>query len=129
MTRLLLDTHAFLWWTSSPERLSAVARDAIASASNEVLVSHVSAWEMAIKAGLAKLRLPAPVARFFPDQLARNGFAALPLELRDLTAVEALPQHHRDPFDRLLVAQALRGRLTLVTADPVIERYGVRVLA
>jgi PIN domain nuclease of toxin-antitoxin system len=124
MKRVLLDTNAFLWWTAEPARLTDLARDTIGS-TEEVLVSHATAWEMAIKAGIGKLRLPAPVDRFFPDQLAVNRFVALPLTFRDLSRVEGLPHHHRDPFDRVLVAQALGAGLSVVSSDRVLEAYGV----
>jgi PIN domain nuclease of toxin-antitoxin system len=124
VTRVLLDTNAFLWWTAAPDRLSDRARDTITS-TDEVLVSHATAWELAIKAGLGKLRLPTPVDRFFPDQLAANGFVALPLSFRDLARVEGLPHHHRDPFDRVLVAQAQGARLAVVSSDEVLSAYGV----
>jgi PIN domain nuclease of toxin-antitoxin system len=124
--RLLLDTHALLWWVEDDERLSAGARKAIASASAECHVSLVSAWEMAIKSQLGKLKLATPVRQYFPSQLAANGFAQLDIAFRHVARVEALEFHHRDPFDRLLVAQALEEKLTLVSADAVFDRYGVK---
>jgi PIN domain nuclease of toxin-antitoxin system len=124
--RLLLDTHAFLWWISADERLSRRASRAIAARENECLVSIASAWEVAIKASLGKLEVPEPLERFLADQLAANGFRLLGLELRHVAGVRALPFHHRDPFDRLLASQCLAERLMLVSADPVFRRYGVR---
>jgi PIN domain nuclease of toxin-antitoxin system len=124
VTRVLLDTNAFLWWTSDPGRLTERARDRITT-TDEVLVSHATAWEMAIKAGLGKLRLPAPVDRFFPEQLALNHFVGLPLTFRDLARVETLPHHHRDPFDRVLVSVALSSRVPVVSSDAALEAYGV----
>lgn len=126
--RLLLDTHTFLWWIDGGERLSPKARRAIGEASNDCYLSLASAWEMAIKASLGKLGLPGAVDRFLAEQLAANGFALLPIELRHLGRVERLPFHHRDPFDRLLAAQALEEDLSLASADPVFRRYGVRRL-
>lgn len=124
--RLLLDTHAFLWWVDGGRRLSKRARTAIRRPSRVCSVSLASAWEMAIKASLGKLRLPIPVARFFSEQLAANHFDVLGLDLRHIELVSTLPFHHRDPFDRLLVAQALTEDLAIVSADPVFEQYGVR---
>ncbi|HSM50461.1 MAG TPA: type II toxin-antitoxin system VapC family toxin [Thermoanaerobaculia bacterium] len=124
--RLLLDTHVFLWWIAGGEELSRRARAAIADPAHECRLSLASVWEMAIKASLGKLRLPAPVARFVPEQLAANGFLALPIALAHAARVEQLAWHHRDPFDRLLAAQALEEDLALVTADPLFRRYGVR---
>ncbi|MBW7901780.1 MAG: type II toxin-antitoxin system VapC family toxin [Rhodocyclaceae bacterium] len=126
MSRVLLDTGAFLWWLDDSPLLSRRARKTIGSADNDCLVSLASAWEMAIKAGLGKLRLPQPVARFFPEQLAANRFSALAIELRAIAAVETLPPHHRDPFDRLLVAQALTAGLPVVSADAQFDAYGVK---
>ena len=123
--RLLLDTHAFLWWVDGGTRLSVRARRAIANPANECLVSVASAWEMAIKVSLGKLRLPAPPERFVADQLAANGFRLLASELHHVCGVADLPFHHRDPFDRLLVSQALAESLRIVSADPIFRKYGV----
>jgi PIN domain nuclease of toxin-antitoxin system len=124
--RLLLDTHAFLWWVAASKELSRKARTAIASARSQCFVSVASGWEIAIKASLGKLRIDGALDRFLPEQLAANGFQALPIDLRHAARVATLPFHHRDPFDRLLVAQALEGELAMVTADPVFTRYGVK---
>lgn len=124
--RYLLDTHALLWWADSHERLSPAAFEAIADQDSECWVSVVSAWEMAIKCALGKLALPAPVAEFFPQQLTANRFGQLDIALRHVVGVELLPSHHGDPFDRLLVMQATAEKLTLISADPVFDRYGIR---
>lgn len=124
--RVLLDTHAFLWWVDGGERLSARARRTIASAGNDCLLSLASAWEMAIKVSLGKLQLPAPPERFLADQMAANRFGLLDIDLRHVSGVASLPFHHRDPFDRLLAAQALVERLPIVSADPVFRSYGVK---
>lgn len=123
--RLLLDTHTFLWWVADDPRLKARARSAIAKAS-EVYVSVASCWEMAIKISLNKLTLTSPVERFVAEHLAASQFALLPLELDEVGRVARLPFHHRDPFDRVLAAQALDEGLVVVSADPVFERYGVK---
>lgn len=122
--RLLLDTHALLWWLGDDARLAAPARAAVADASNDVLVSAASAWELAIKARLGKVSMPDDLG----EQLAVNGFAPLAVDVRHALAVQNLPDHHRDPFDRLLVAQAQIEGLTLVTADESIPQYDVAVL-
>jgi len=122
---LLLDTHAFLWWVAASGELSRKARSAIGSARNECFVSVASGWEIVIKVSLGKLRIDGALDRFLPEQLAANGFRALAIDLKHAARVATLPFHHRDPFDRLLVAQALEEDLAIVTADPVIAKYGV----
>jgi PIN domain nuclease of toxin-antitoxin system len=124
--KLLLDTHAFLWWVAASKELSRKARSAIGSARNECYVSVASAWEIAIKVSLGKLRIEGALDRFLPEQLAANGFLALPIDLRHAARVATLPFRHRDPFDRLLVAQALEEDLGLVTGDPAFVKYGVK---
>jgi PIN domain nuclease of toxin-antitoxin system len=124
VTRFLLDTHALLWALGDPDLLTPMARDALSDPANEVFVSAASAWEMAIKVGLGKLRVPDDLE----DQLRISGFVALPVDVGVAFAVRLLPPHHRDPFDRLLVAQAQRDQLTLVTRDASIRQYSVRVL-
>lgn len=126
--RLLLDTHALLWWLESGERLDKKAFDAIAEPGNSVYVSIASAWEIAIKAGLGKLRVQPDLASWFPQELAANRFTVLRIELPHALAVERLPRHHRDPFDRLLIAQATVEGLTIVTGDAQFERYAIQVL-
>jgi PIN domain nuclease of toxin-antitoxin system len=124
--RLLLDTHVFLWWVAASAKVSRKARTAIASARNECYVSVASGWEIAIKVSLGKLRIEGALDRFLPEQLAANGFRPLPIDLKHAARVAILPFHHRDPFDRLLVAQALEEDLAVVTADPSFARYGMK---
>jgi PIN domain nuclease of toxin-antitoxin system len=124
--RLLLDTHAFLWWVEDAPELSRRARASIANAGGECLLSLASCWEMAIKLSLGKLHLQSTIERFVPDQLAANGFRLLEIDLADVARVAKLAFHHRDPFDRLLAAQALERQLTIVSRDPVFRRYGVK---
>ncbi len=121
--RLLLDTHAFIWWRESNPRLGGDARRAITEAA-VVYVSAATAWEAAIKASLGKLRLPASVE----TGVAESGFERLPVTFGHAEAVARLPFHHRDPFDRMLVAQCLSERLALVTHDRRIEAYGIDVV-
>ena len=124
--KLLLDTHAFLWWVGANRELSRRARSAIGSGRNECFVSVASGWEIGIKVGLGTLKIEGALDRFLPEQLAANSFQPLSLELRHCARVAALPFHHRDPFDRMLVAQALEEELAVVTADPVFAKYGVK---
>lgn len=124
--RLLLDTHAFLWWVADAPELSAKARQAIAHPHHECLVSLASCWEIAIKTSLGKLEISGSVERFIPEQLATNRFRELGIDVRHVARVARLPFYHRDPFDRLLAAQALEESLTIVSADPVFRRYGVK---
>jgi PIN domain nuclease of toxin-antitoxin system len=118
--RLLLDTHAFIWWWQGSRKLPARSQAVIASAES-VLVSAASAWEMAIKTVLGKLRF----AGAFGDAVDECGFTRLPVEFEHVEALRALPAHHADPFDRLLVAQAIVESATLVTHDRALESYGI----
>lgn len=124
MSRLLLDTHALMWWLTDDPALSAPARAAIADPVNEPLVSTTSVWEIAIKRSLGKITAPDDL----PDRIIDDGFQWLPISADHAWRVRRLPLHHRDPFDRLLVAQALAEGLPIVTADRNLERYGVEVL-
>ncbi len=125
MSDLLLDTHAVLWFFWDDPLLSSTAKVAIENADNRKLVSIASCWEIAIKTGLKKLHLGAPSRSFLQQELSRNNFELLAITFDDATMVETLEPHHRDPFDRLLVAQATAQRLPIVSADPIFERYGV----
>lgn len=126
--RLLLDTCVCLWMTSEPGRLSAAAVAALDDPDSELLFSHVSAWEMCLKCQAGKLDLPDEPARWIADQIAAWSLVELPIDLPSLTAIVRLPDHHRDPFDRLLVSQARLHKLTLVTPDPWIAKYDVPTL-
>lgn len=123
---MLLDTHTFLWFVGADPRLSRKAISAMKNEANALVLSFASVWEMAIKAGLGKLRLPQAVEMFVPEQMHLNGIGQLAIEFRHAARVEGLPPHHGDPFDRLLVAQALTEGLPLISADPVFDAYGVR---
>lgn len=126
--KVLLDTPVFLWWVMEDERLSGRARRLIGSGGNDVFLSAVSAWEIVAKAATGRLRLPESPERFIPSQLQENAFGVLPVQLAHALKVWDLPQVHRDPFDRLLVAQALAEELALVSGDPVLRRYPVKVV-
>lgn len=121
MAGFLLDTHALLWSLALPERLHAEARQAIKDPQNTVFVSTASVWEMAIKSALDKLDMPDDLE----DQLRLNRFDVLEITLVHAQAVEYLPMLHRDPFDRMLVVQALNEGLTLLTRDPLVQQYAV----
>jgi PIN domain nuclease of toxin-antitoxin system len=126
--RLLLDTHALLWFWEGNAALSAAARAAIEELDNEKLVSHVTAWEVAIKVSLGKLKLAAPYNDLFPGTLMASGFGELPTNLEHFRELLKVPFHHRDPFDRLLIAQARVEGLTLVSSDSRFKAYGVPLL-
>jgi len=125
---LLLDTHALLWFDAGDAALSARAREVMEDPANQRYVSHVSAWEVAVKLSLRKLTLGVPYSDLFPGVILANGFAVLAPDFRHYLALLDLPLHHRDPFDRLLVAQAQVENLTLVTRDAHLARYGIAVL-
>jgi len=126
--RLLLDTHVVLWALGGNPRLKESVRAAIAEPANAVYVSAATAWELAIKAAIGKAKFPERVDQWLPVELARSRFQELPVTVRHAAAVESLPAHHNDPFDRLLVAQARIEGLILVTADRVLRRYQVKLL-
>jgi PIN domain nuclease of toxin-antitoxin system len=126
--RLLLDTHVMLWWHDQPVRLTEAAYSAISDPSNDVFLSVVNGWEIQIKAQLDKLTLPKPLRVLFHEEQATNGFGLLPVTLEHVYTLDSLPLHHRDPFDRLLIAQAHREGLTLVTHDPKFAAYSVSLL-
>jgi PIN domain nuclease of toxin-antitoxin system len=125
VTRFLLDTHVWLWLQSDPERLGSRLLQELADASNEILLSAASSWEIAIKHALGKLALPVAPATYVPDRLRRSGTTPLAVEHAHALRVAELPGHHRDPFDRLLVAQAQLLDARLVTADPLFRPYDV----
>ena len=127
---MLLDTHAFLWAAADPDQLHADARTAIEDSTNEVLVSAAVAWEISIKVALGKLTVPASPAVWFPARVRSLGFQAFEISAAHALAVGGLPDIHRDPFDRIMIAQAQVEGLTLVTRDPEIrKKYPINVLA
>jgi PIN domain nuclease of toxin-antitoxin system len=121
---LLLDTHAFLWWLNDSEELGFKARETIASGDNLVCISAATAWEVAVKRASGKLDAPGDIASWIVD----NHFTPLSIEVEHAVDAAELPFHHRDPFDRILVAQARRIGLTLVTSDEQISAYDVALL-
>ena len=125
--KLLLDTHSFLWWIGNDNRLSDTAREAIADVNNDIFFSVVSAWEMAIKIRTGKLSMEAELAGFLKKHLYSNALSVLPISLQHAWQIAHLPLLHRDPFDRMLVAQAQVEKAQLITADPEINNYAVNI--
>ena len=126
--KLLLDTHAFLWFIAGSERLSATARQLIEESANQPFLSAASLWEMAIKLSLGRLQLGGPFEDLIPEQMRLNGIQLLGLEVEHVTPVTTLPFHHRDPFDRMLVAQAMVEQMPIVSTDPAFDAYPIRRL-
>ena len=123
--RILLDTHAFLWFVLGDAKLSRQARTAIESSANEKFVSPASYWEIAIKISAGKYTLPQPYEQFIQKAIDDNGFAILPIMPQHTAALTNLPFHYRDPFDRLLIAQAMVEQMPIISNDAVFEAYPV----
>lgn len=123
--RLLLDTQAFLWFVLNDARLSPTARTLLVDPANELLLSPASYWEIAIKVSLGKYQVPGSFKDFMDQQIAVNRLSILPITVAHSAVVASLPFHHRDPFDRLLVAQSLAENVPMVSSDPVVDAYGV----
>lgn len=126
--RLLLDTHSFLWFIMGSSKLSLQAKTLIQDPSYDKVLSMVSIWEMAVKFSIGKLQMVQPFGTFIPHQLYTNGIDVLGIELNHVLTVATLPFHHRDPFDRLIVAQCLIEHLPILSADPVFDSYSVQRL-
>jgi PIN domain nuclease of toxin-antitoxin system len=122
---LLLDTHAFLWFCQDDPSLSVAAKSLIEDPANRKVLSVASCWEIAIKASVGKLRLGEPSATYISNALALTGIELLLMSLVHVTSVETLPYHHRDPFDRLLVAQSLAEGFPIVSCDSLLDAYGI----
>lgn len=123
--KLLLDTNALLWFIAGSPHLSPAARSLIVDAGNEKFVSAASLWETAIKISIGKMTLATTFDALFPHQLAINGFELLPIAIKHTTAVISLPFHHRDPFDRILIAQAIEENMSLVSIGTAFDKYSV----
>jgi PIN domain nuclease of toxin-antitoxin system len=126
--KLLLDTHIFIWWVSDPSKLSQQALALCEDDTNSLIVSVASIWEMQIKQQLGKLTLNLPLQELIANQQQTNDVAVLPIELVHVLALQGLPTHHKDPFDRMLVAQAIVEQAILLSADSVFAAYPVQVL-
>jgi len=127
--KFLLDTHCWLWLQASPERLSAELLSSLEDPDNDFFLSAASSWEIAVKYALGKLPLPEPPALYVPSRMAASATRGMSVEHTHTLRVAELPPHHRDPFDRLLIAQAQIESCTLVTVDPQFEAYDVEVRA
>ena len=125
MNDVLLDTHTFLWFVWDDPQLSTLAKTTIQDPANRPLVSVATCWEIAIKVGIGKLRLGEPATTFLPREIAANRLTLLGIELAHAMFVETLPHHHKDPFDRMLIAQAVIEKMPIVSADAVFDQYGV----
>jgi PIN domain nuclease of toxin-antitoxin system len=121
----LLDTHSFLWFVLNDPKLSTPARTVIQDEVNEICISPASIWEIAIKISLGKYRLNTGFESFWTDAIQRNRMTVLPIAITHAARVTSLPFHHKDPFDRLLVAQALTEQMPLVSVDPRLDAYGI----
>jgi PIN domain nuclease of toxin-antitoxin system len=126
--KLLVDTHVFIWWFNEPEKLSPKASALLADDGNALLLSAASIWEMQIKIQLGKLKFTVSLRELVESQEKTNGVQVLPVGLEHVLSLDALPAHHKDPFDRLLVAQANVEGAFLVSADPVFSSYPVKLL-
>jgi PIN domain nuclease of toxin-antitoxin system len=125
---ILLDTCSFLWVVQEPEKISLPSKHAFEEPSNTVYLSSVTTWEIALKYSIGKLTLPIPPRIFIPEALAEHGIATLALAFNDTFHLQGLPSLHRDPFDRMLICQAIEHGLTILTPDEAIRRYPVKTL-
>jgi PIN domain nuclease of toxin-antitoxin system len=126
--KLLLDTHALLWFIGNDPQSSPTARKSIENPAHEKFGSVASLWEIAIKLSLEKLKLPRPFGEVFPQQLEVNGFGLLSISCAQLHQLVSLPFHHRDPSDRLLIAQAIADDMAVITCDPEFLKYSARAM-
>ncbi|MCI0336415.1 MAG: type II toxin-antitoxin system VapC family toxin [Acidobacteria bacterium] len=126
--KLLLDTHTFIWWTIQKASLSALALAVMQDPQNQLLLSIASLWEMQLKMQLGKLHFNLPLSQLIEDQQRINGLRLLPIEPVHIYALSQLPSHHKDPFDRLLITQAITENFLLVSADPAFAAYSVRII-
>ncbi len=126
--KILLDTHAFLWWITDDAQLSDTAREIMRDGINTLFLSAASTWEIAVKARLGRLKIPDQPERFISDQMFQNTIQSLPIQISHTLQVYHLPPHHQDPFDRLLIAQAKLEKLTLLSADRRMRKYDVEVV-
>lgn len=126
--RVLIDTHVFLWWNAGSERLSEGAIELLDDSGTVAVLSAASSWEIAIKHRLGKLHLPEPPHSFVVSRMARDGVMGLPVQHIHALEVASLPMHHRDPFDRMLIAQAMVEGIPVLTADPAFLAYDIEVI-
>lgn len=127
--KLLLDTHIFLWWDSEPTKLSNNVLTALTDPRNSLFLSVVSVWEMQIKKDIGKLSLRIGLADMLIEQETKNQIKILPIEAKHIFGLETMPQHHKDPFDRLIIAQAIVEDLTVISNDGIFSSYGIKLLS
>jgi PIN domain nuclease of toxin-antitoxin system len=126
--KCLLDTHTFIWLITEDTKLSSTARNCILDGHTTLYLSSASIWEIVIKSGIGKLRLPDHPQTFITKQLTANFIEELPISFKHAFYLQQLPDHHKDPFDRILVAQAICEKLSIVTIDPIIAQYPVKTV-
>jgi PIN domain nuclease of toxin-antitoxin system len=126
--KLLLDTHCWLWWLSEPQKLTSSMLEAISNSENELFLSVASIWEIAIKVGIGKLSIPQPLAKLVAEQLPQDSIKILDIRAIHALKIEELPFHHQDPFDRILIAQAICETLTIITSDRKFAMYSAKLL-
>lgn len=126
--KILLDTHVFIWAIMESNKLTAVHRSGFLNKDNDLFLSTASLWEAVIKSGLGKLSMPKPATKYLLSQMEKSRISILPILSAHLTELESLPPVHRDPFDRMIVAQARSERMSLMSGDPVMKEYGVKLL-
>lgn len=126
--RILIDTHVFIWWTSDSQKLSLAVYNLLTNPKTQVILSVVSIWEMQIKLSLGKLELKTALPELVEDEVKQNRIELLPLDLSHIYALSNLPNHHRDPFDRLLIAQAKSEELVIISIDDKFDSYDIERL-
>lgn len=126
--KILLDTHTFLWWITDDQRLSVRAREVIGDGNNELFLSAATGWEIAIKLRIGRLKLPVEPVPFILEQMRINAIQSLAIQMNHALHVYTLPQHHRDPFDRLLIAQSQLEGLPILSADSQLASYPVQLI-
>ncbi|MEW5815385.1 MAG: type II toxin-antitoxin system VapC family toxin [Spirochaetota bacterium] len=126
--KILLDTQIAIWWNTDSSRISPEAKELISDASIEKYVSHASLWEMAVKIRIGKLKILPNLAAFVDKKIKNNGMKLLPIDEQAIYATQTLELHHQDPFDRLIIAQALVETIPVITSDAIWKRYPIRVL-
>lgn len=126
--KILLDTHTFIWWIANPSLLSRKACSFLEDQNSELFLSIASVWEIAIKANLGKLELREPIEKLIPEQLNLNSISLLPIQLKHIFELSHLAPLHKDPFDRLLIAQSRTEKIPILSNDHIIKKYGAKVL-
>ncbi len=126
--KILLDTHTLIWWSLYPEKLSQFATELLINKENQTFLSIASVWEMQIKIQLGKLKLDLPLPELIDNQIKVNNVELLPIELSHIWALDQLPHHHKDPFDRILIAQAIAEKLPILSIDSIFDSYSIERL-